>query len=141
MSWRTLAGISRRAYQHFEHGTQTPNIGIALWLARALGVAVDELFSLNEGELVKRRVWMSSPGNGRGAHQFTIEAVDTTVVETLAWPNDPDREPLVWTYPHRTEMGAEQLFKIKSSIVGGGFRLVESTEDEDRDKLSLGMES
>src|SRR2546430_9168176 len=48
-----LAGLSRQALNGIENGGAIPSTAIALQLARALGVRVEELFSLGEldGEL------------------------------------------------------------------------------------------
>jgi putative transcriptional regulator len=43
----TLAGITRRSVNAIESGRMVPSVSLALALARALGVSVDTLFSLD----------------------------------------------------------------------------------------------
>jgi putative transcriptional regulator len=44
------AGVTRQTILSIEKGKYTPSVGLALLLARALGVAVETLFQLREGE-------------------------------------------------------------------------------------------
>jgi putative transcriptional regulator len=43
----TLAGVTRRSVNAIETGRMVPSVILALALARALGVSVDALFSLD----------------------------------------------------------------------------------------------
>jgi putative transcriptional regulator len=43
----TLAGVTRRSVNAIETGRMVPSVMLALALARALGVSVDALFSLD----------------------------------------------------------------------------------------------
>lgn len=45
-----LAGITRKSINAIEMGHMVPSTILALKLARALGVSVEELFSLGAGE-------------------------------------------------------------------------------------------
>lgn len=45
-----LAGITRKSINAIESGRMVPSTILALKLARALGVAVEELFSLDAGQ-------------------------------------------------------------------------------------------
>ncbi len=53
------AGITRASVNAIEGGRMVPSIYLALKLARALDVSVDELFSLSEGESSAR--WSALP--------------------------------------------------------------------------------
>lgn len=44
-----LAGVTRRSVNAIEAGRMVPSVLLALRLARALGVSVDTIFSLDDG--------------------------------------------------------------------------------------------
>ncbi len=44
-----LAGVTRKSVNAIESGRMVPSVVLALKLARALGVRVDDLFSLGDG--------------------------------------------------------------------------------------------
>jgi len=45
-----LAGVTRQTILSIEKGKYSPTVGLALRLARILGVTVEDLFSLSPGE-------------------------------------------------------------------------------------------
>ncbi|MBD3222569.1 helix-turn-helix domain-containing protein [bacterium] len=46
-----MVGVSRQTIVSIEKGKYNPTVGLALSLARALGVTVEQLFQLDPGEM------------------------------------------------------------------------------------------
>jgi putative transcriptional regulator len=59
----SLAGVTRKSVNAIETGHMVPSVVLALRIAKALGVAVETVFSLEQGEMEKRNDSSgSSPG-------------------------------------------------------------------------------
>jgi putative transcriptional regulator len=59
-----LAGVTRKSVNAIETGNMVPSVVLALKLARALGVSVDTIFSLESGPETPR---LGSASSTRGA--------------------------------------------------------------------------
>ncbi len=77
-----MAGVSRQAVSAVESGQSDPSLRVALALAQALGVTVEELFGA-EGvvpEVVARLAGPPGPALASGAQRVTLAPVDGTFV-------------------------------------------------------------
>ena len=84
-----MAGVSRQAVSAVESGQSDPSLRVAIALAQALGMTVEELFGAEGAiEAVSARVVGSDPGGGRtAAARVTLAPVgDSFVALPLAGP-------------------------------------------------------
>jgi len=56
-----MAGASVTAIQNYEKGKQSPTIGVAMRIAKVLGVSLDELFEEEESKDEKDDKWYYDP--------------------------------------------------------------------------------